>query len=151
MKKLKSLVFTAAIVALPAVPAHAIGKPDLKSCEAANVRLHDLAIGANGKGVRSFYKGEVLVLQIDQVEPAAASSGLVVLMFDHKSEIGGRVCTAVTHFNSLDIDAAKSAYDPESGVTLTVPARDYDGIGSRPGKPLVLTINAAKGEVTATR
>lgn len=125
----------------------------LPSCEAANVSLHDLAISARGDGVRSFYEGAALVVAIDQVEPAAASAGLVILLLDPQSEMGDRNCFAITNFNSLDLDGAKSSYSPDSGVTLRIPATDYDsetGTG-KPGRPLVLEINAATGKVIARR
>ncbi len=125
----------------------------LKSCKAANVGLRDLAINAQGSGVRSFYEGAALVLQVDQIEPAAASAGIVVLLIDPQSELGDRNCYAATGFNGLNLDNAKSSYAPSTGVTLRIPAMNYDAETgtSKPGRALVLTINAATGTVTATR
>lgn len=126
----------------------------LQSCETANVSLHDLAISGSGGGVRSFYEGQALVVAIDQVEPAAASAGLVILLFDPAAELAGdRICFAATGFTGLDLDNAKSSYSPTNGVRLSVPAMDYDhetGM-SKPGKPLIVTINAATGSVGARR
>lgn len=125
----------------------------LPSCDTANVSLHDLAISARGDGVRSFYEGAALVVAIDQVEPAAASAGLVILLLDPQSEMGDRNCFAITNFNGLDLDNATSRYSPGTGVTLRIPASDYDAETgtSKPGRPLVLTINAATGTVIARR
>ncbi len=126
----------------------------LQSCGAANVGLHDLAISGSGGGVRSFYEGQALVVAIDQVEPAAASAGLVILLFDPTAELtGDRICYAATGFTGLDLDKAKSSYSPTTGVTLSIPAMDYDHETgtSKPGKPLIVTINAATGTATASR
>lgn len=151
MTLFKQLLLVSAFALAPQAGATDHQPSLLKSCEEANVRLVDLAIGADGRGVRSFYEGEVLVLQIDQGEPAALSFGLAVLMIDRTSEVIGRKCLAATFFNYVDIDAAKSSYAPETGVTLVIPTSDYDGAQSVPGKPLVLTINAGTSKVTASR
>ncbi|MEL6530205.1 MAG: hypothetical protein AAGK01_03425 [Pseudomonadota bacterium] len=161
---MRSVTFKSCL-ALSATAGLALGSPSatartplsaengLPSCEAANVSLHDLAINARGEGVRSFYEGAALVMAIDQVEPAAASAGLVILLFDPQSEMGDRNCFAITNFNGLDLDGATSSYSPATGVTLRIPATDYDGETgtSKPGRPLVLEINAATGKVIARR
>ncbi len=123
----------------------------LKPCEEANVSLHDLAIGGDGKGVKTYYQGNVLMVQIDQVEPAAMSSGVVILAMAPDSEMGERLCMAATNFSYLDLDKAKSFYDRGNGLTVSIPAMDYDGMGSVPGKPLIVKINLGKGEIAATR
>lgn len=137
----------------PMAQAPASGMIELKSCEDANVGLRDLAISARGKGIRSFYEGNVLLLQVDQVEPAAASAGLVVLMFDPESTMGDRNCYAATGFTGLNLDSARSSYDPATGVKVRIATMQYDHEtgGSRPGRPLILQINAATGTVTASR
>ena len=123
----------------------------LKPCEEANVSLHDLAIGGDGKGVKTYYEGNVLMVQIDQVEPAAMSSGVVILAMTPDAEMGERICMAATNFSYLDLDKAKSFYDRGNGLTVSIPAMDYDGMGSVPGKPLIVKINLGKGEIAATR
>ncbi len=129
------------------------GIPELPSCEDANVSLHDLAISGRGRGVRSFYEGNVLVLKIDQVEPAAASAGVIILLPDPESEMGDRKCYAATGFNGLDLDKAKSHYSNASGLRLKIAATRYDPETgtSVPGRALILRINASAGTVTAIR
>ena len=156
--KIASIASAAAALALgsatPMAQSPDAPTPSLPSCKAANVSLHDLAINGNGSGVRSFYEGAALVVAIDQVEPAAAAVGLVILLFDPSAELSGdRNCFAVTGFSGLDLDSATSSYSPATGVTLRVPAMDYDhetGM-SKPGKPLIVTINAATGIANASR
>jgi hypothetical protein len=126
--------------------------PLLRSCEEAYVGLTSLAIGDDGAGVREFLYGQVVVLLVDQVEPAAAAFGIVILATDPESEMGDRRCFAVTQLNAVDLDAATAELDGERSVTLTIPVRDFDEeTGSREGKPLVMTANVETGEVTATR
>ena len=125
----------------------------LKPCAETNVDLRDLAIGSEGAGIKSYYNGSVLMVQIDQVEPAAASSGIVILAYTPASEWGERTCLAATNFNFLDLDKAKSSYDPDTGLKVTIPAMDSDpeqGI-SVSGKPLLISINLSKNKFDATR
>lgn len=137
----------------PSAQAHDEEAKILKPCDEANVDLRDLAIGGEGKGVKSYYNGNVLMVQIDQVEPAAASSGLVILAHTPDSEWGERTCLAATNFSFLDLDKAQSFYDRGNGLNVSIPAMDYDpeqGI-SVPGKPLSIKINLGKGEFDAAR
>jgi len=133
--------------------APASGPVELRACEDSNIGLRDLAISASGNGVRSFYEGAALVLLVDTIEPAAASAGVVVLLLDPQSEMGDRNCFAATGLSGLDLDTARSSYSPATGVTLSIPAMTYDHEEgySKPGKPLILTIDAATGSVTARR
>ncbi|MDJ0643438.1 MAG: hypothetical protein QNJ15_11515 [Erythrobacter sp.] len=133
--------------------APASGTLELKSCEQANVGLRDLAINSRGSGARSFYEGNVLLLEIDQVEPAAASAGLVVLMLDPESTMGDRHCYAFTGFNGLDLDRARSSYSASTGLRVSIATSryDHDTGTSKPGRPLVLRINASAGTVAASR
>lgn len=128
------------------------GQPVVRDCDAASVGLRDLVVGDDGEGIRSFYSGQVVLLAIDQVEPAAAASGVVIMMDLRGSEMGERRCYALTGFTFLDVDKTKSAYDPQTGLRLTIPAFDYDTErGGIPGKPLVLRINLERASVTASR
>jgi len=130
---------------------HAQDASLLRSCEDARVGLRDLAIGRSS-GARTFYEGDVLVMRIDQVEPAAAASGIVILAMIPDGEPGARRCLAATQFAYLDLDRATSAYDPREGLTLSIPARDNDPAGtSIAGKPLVVKINRATGAISAAR
>ncbi len=150
-----SLAALATSLGLTGASAKTIAAPDnlLKTCEEANVSLLDLAIGSDGKGTKTYYNGNVQMVQIDQVEPAAASSGLVILAMLPDSEMGERVCMAATHFSYLDLDNAKSSYDRGNGLNLTIPAMDYDPETSMSvqGKPLSIKINLGKGVFSATR
>lgn len=154
---LASIITASGALALGAVApmaqTPASGAVELSACKDTNIGLRDLAISAQGNGVRSFYEGAVLVLMVDTIEPAAAAAGVVVLLIDPQSELGDRNCFAATGFSGLDLDAAKSSYSPATGVILSIPAMTYDqDVGfSKPGKPLILTMNAATGLVTASR
>lgn len=127
--------------------------PLLRTCEEAYIGLTSLAVGDDGAGVREFADGQVVVMQIDQIEPAAASFGVVILTWEPLSELGGRMCHAATQYNYLDVDAATSQTDDANRLTLTFPTRDYDHENgeSVEGKPLVVSIDLEQGEVAARR
>jgi len=134
---------------LSAATAHA---QDLRSCKDAGVDLQTLAIGPNGEGIRTYYEGAAMLLALDLVEPAAASAGFALLLADYEMP-GASICFAATGFSGLDIDKATAKYDPKIGVTVSIPAMDYnpDTGASEPGKPLILVIKGTKGEATLTR
>lgn len=116
------------------------------------VGISSLMVTAEGDGIRSFYNNQVQVMLVDLIEPSASATGLVVLLPDPVSHLGERLCKLVARFYNLDVDKTESSYDPETGLQLTVPAIDLDIYGNGiPGTPLLLTVNVAKGTVTAKR
>lgn len=123
----------------------------LKPCDEANIGLRDLAISEKS-GVRTFYEGNVLMVSIDQVEPAAAARGVAILAMVPGDEPGARRCLAATGFAFLDLARARSRYDPREGLSVIIPASDPDDVsGTVQGPPLVVRINLGSGAMTASR
>lgn len=101
----------------------------------------------------TFANGAVRIALLDVVEPAAAAFYLLILHppFD---EVGARTCTVVgldddlgyaaIFFNNLEAD-----YDPNSGLTVTVPAVIYLPEQSfQNSAVLTISINQSTGDVT---
>ena len=84
------------------------GQPVVRDCDAAGVGLRDLVVGDDGGGIRSFYSGEVVLLAIDQVEPAAAASG-VAIMADLRA--GGEAIGGPPPFTRADRSRFLSSLD----------------------------------------
>ena len=123
----------------------------LSSCEETGVDLTNVAVGADLGGVRNYYEGLVTLFAIDTVEPACCASGVAVVMpaEPHGDEPVGFACWAIKGAASIDLRAARSSYDPRRGLTVTIPARDYDPDtgGTVPGEPIRLSIDAGRGTI----
>ncbi|RED16624.1 hypothetical protein [Parasphingopyxis lamellibrachiae] len=119
-----TMIRTAALLAALSLPIAAEAQPTgFDDCENAwPAQLENLAIGENGEGIRTFYDGAVTLLQIDTIEPAAASGGFVVMMWTG-SELSDldRLCWVTAGHGGIDVDATTSSYDPAEGLTLSVP------------------------------
>jgi len=104
----------------------------------------------------TFADGAIRVAVIDMIEPAGGAFYLLVLS-PPRNEIGDRQCRFVGAQNgigfwSLDMKGTEAAYDPATGLTLTIPAAvtGPGDTGAPPLRPLTVTINQATGEVTAS-
>lgn len=112
--------------------------------------LEQLYIGEDGEGVRTFYDGSVVLLRIDTIEPAAASGGMVVMMWtgSELSDIN-RSCWVNTGHGLVDVDATESSYDPAEGLTLSVPtSRHSPEDGSLLEGAIRFRLNADAGTLT---
>jgi len=101
--------------------------------------------------VQSFANGEVRALGLDTSEPACCSAHLMVDFFVASEPFP--LCALVSAgngsgFSGLRMAELTAAYDPATGLTLTLPAGRYDGSASIMS-PLHVTINRATGTVTA--
>ena len=103
----------------------------------------------------TFSGGRVRIAALDTVEPAGGFAWLLVLSppFD---EIGARQCRVVgltdgMGFAGLFLDTLVSAYDPATGLSLTLDVRLLDPASNTFARaPLALVLNQATGEITAT-
>ena len=100
---------------------------------------------------RSFANGAVRIAVLDTVEPAVGAFYLLVLM---DSDDPWRRCRIVaaqaSGFAALSLDAMQSAYDPATGLRLSMDVQQFDVETGRP-EPAVLNvlINQTNGTVTA--
>ena len=145
----KSFAMALAVLTWPAL---AIAQPSgLVGCEENDIGLWSVAVGTDLSGVRSFYAGQVTLLALDTVEPACCAAGVAIVMPDapHGDEPVGPRCWALTGYGEVDLRAARSRYDPRSGLTLTIPTSRYDAATGRAvaGEPIRLRINAARGTI----
>jgi len=150
LKAAKAILFAASLSTGTACLAGEMTELPVQDCYEM-VDISSLMITADGGGIRSFYNGQVQVMLVDLIEPAAMAAGLVVLLPDPESHLGERICKLVTQFNGLDVDQTTSTYDAKTGLHLSVPVTDYDGEYGTPGTPLLLTVNVAAGTVFAQR
>lgn len=97
--------------------------------------------------------GSVRVARVDMVEPAAAAWKLAIIS-PPRDELGIRQCRIVQSkngmgFYDLDFAARRSSYDPERGLTLTMPAQTYDTEDPNEGRfTLTVTVNQQTGDIT---
>lgn len=103
----------------------------------------------------TFANGAVRIAVLDAIEPGAMPLHLMVLT-PPWDELGGRVCRIVSHsaggigFNALTLAGMERAYDPATGLSLTLRAAIWDGDTGAP-RPvrLSVSINQATGRVSA--
>lgn len=97
--------------------------------------------------------GQIRVALLDMVEPAGGALKLLVIS-PPRDELGFRQCRVVQAgngigFYDLDFAAREARYDPQRGLTLTMPAQHY-----LPEEPdggwysLSVTINQQTGAIT---
>jgi len=141
-----------ALAALAWPAAAGAQRSELYSCEEAGVDLTSVSVGADLGGVRSFYEGRVTLFALDTVEPACCASGVAVVMpaEPHGDEPVGYACWAIKGVAAVDLRSARSSYDPRRGLTLTIPARDYDADtgATISGEPIRLRIDAGRGTIS---
>jgi hypothetical protein len=106
------------------------------------------------ENTRVFAKGDIRLVVLDTIEPAVASFHLVIL-HPPRDELGGPMCSMVSvnggfGFSGMSLGAAAATYDPERGLTVTLPVGVYnaDTAGFDQGM-LAVTINQANGLVQA--
>lgn len=124
MTAMRTATLLAALALPMAAQAQSTGFEDCENAWPA--QLQNLAIGENGEGIRTFYDGAVTLMQIDTIEPAAASGGVIVMMWTG-SDLGDleRLCWVTAGHGGVDVEATAARYDPAEGLTLAVPTRTY--------------------------
>ncbi|SIS80562.1 hypothetical protein [Paracoccus saliphilus] len=104
----------------------------------------------------TYSDGAIRIARLDFTEPAAAAVKLLVLSPPH-DELGLRQCRVVSLSNGMgfyDIDFAQreASYDPQRGLTIAMPARQYlpesDQGGDDGWFQLFIMINQQSGEIT---
>lgn len=104
---------------------------------------------------RTFANGEIRLVVLDTIEPAAAAFHLVIL-HPPRDILGGQMCTQVSAddgigFGGMDIGPAAASYDPGRGLTVALPVSTYDPEAADFYRDSLLsvTINQANGQVQA--
>ncbi|RMC36468.1 hypothetical protein C9E81_07365 [Paracoccus alkanivorans] len=104
----------------------------------------------------TYSDGAIRIARLDFTEPAAAAVKLLVLS-PPRDELGLRQCRVVSLSDGMgfyDIDFARreASYDPQRGLTISMPARQYlpesDQGGDDGWFQLYITINQQSGEIT---
>ena len=145
-------IWIAAVAAMAAhEPASAPRLPgELVGCDEAGLGIWSVSVDER-RGVRSFYRGAVTLLELDMVEPAGAPAGVAIVMpaVPIENEPVGPTCWAVVGYSSVDVAAARASYDPRQGLTLSIPTYVYDGESDRAvaGAPIRLRINPTRGTI----
>lgn len=104
----------------------------------------------------SFANGAVRVALIDTIEPASAAFYLLVL-HPPTGDMGTRSCTLIARgegygYAAIFFEDLSAAYDPSSGLSLTVPAVIYlPEEGFQNSALLRVTINQSTGDVTVAQ
>lgn len=104
----------------------------------------------------TFANGDIRVALLDGIEPAAAAYRLLILSPPY-DEVGGRQCRMVGipgghGYGAIEFAARHASYDPETGLTLILPARqpDPDPAGDDGWFQLAVRINQQTGEIVTT-
>lgn len=144
------LLFGLAALAAPLLATPALAGP-LTTCEDYWPRIDTLAVDEHGDGIRSFYDGQVMLVAIDEGEPAAASQGFVLLMPDPQPEgEWGLMCFVARNFHGLDVEGASASYDPATGLTVHLTEQLWDVSESRAAGTRIRTLRVNLAEGTAT-
>ena len=120
-------------------------------CEEAGVGLWSIAPGEDGSGLRSYYNGQVTVVALNLIEPAAAPGGVAIIMpgVERDGEPPSPACWAFTGFDWVEVADAQAEYGPANGLLLTLPTRRWDEErqDSVPSAPLRIRIDLGRGRV----
>ncbi|MCO6384978.1 hypothetical protein [Oceanicola sp. 502str15] len=105
---------------------------------------------------RTFANGEVRLVLLDTIEPAAAPYHLMILSPPY-DEVGGRQCKVLSRdgrsgWAGVQFDLLEAGYDPATGLTLTLPAMiwlpEKNFVNST---LLTITLNQSTGEIGVTQ
>lgn len=136
-----------AILALTTVPAFA----QITPCDDAT-RI-DVIAEPWEENSSTYADGKIRVAVLDFTEPAATAWKLLVLSPPY-DEVGYRQCRIVeisenVGFYGFRFNDHEASYDPETGLTLTIPASTYNvETDEADWKELTVTINQLTGEIT---
>jgi hypothetical protein len=123
--------------------------PHQGECRDAGIGIETLVTPV-AKNVRSFYNNRVQIYNIDTIEPAAGPAGIAIVLPDNDDPLGGSKCFAIRNFGEIDIKAARVAYDPAKGLSLSIPTRSTDSETgrSKPGPQLNVLTDLQRSSVT---
>lgn len=105
---------------------------------------------------RSFANGDVRLVLLDTIEPAAAPYHLMILSPPY-DEVGGRQCKVLSRENQsgwagMDFDQLEAGYDPALGLSFTLPAMiwlpEKNFVNST---VLTMTLNQSTGHITVSQ
>ncbi|WP_231592542.1 hypothetical protein [Pelagovum pacificum] len=133
------------------LPALATAEPLVRDCDSYIANARNLSRPFD-QATREFANGEVAILSLLLDEPACCGAHLMVTYPDPYE--GFAQCRLVTTademgYASFDLVSAQAAYDPATGLVLSLPARQFDGSDFAP-LTVEVTVNRAVGEVYAT-
>ena len=104
---------------------------------------------------RTFANGDIRLVVLDTIEPAAAAFHLLIL-HPPRAELGIPMCSVVSSgegqgFGGMDIGPATASYDPARGLTVSLPVSLYDPEAADfyADKVLSVTINQSTGQLQA--
>jgi len=124
---------------------------EVRSCNDVSVGIETLVTPV-ANNVRTFYNNRIQIYNIDTIEPAAAPAGIVIVLPSSPEDdpIGGSKCLAIRGFSAINIKAARAAYDPAKGLSLSIPTRKFDPETDKfkSGPRLNISINLQRFEVT---
>lgn len=143
-------ILAACLQALAALPAQAV---TVAACDGlASVQSIAEPWEAN---TRTFANGEIRLVVLDTIEPAAGAFHLAIL-HPPRDELGSPMCSQVSAsegmgFGGMDIGPATASYDPARGLTVSLPVSVYDPDAAEfyTVKRLSVTINQSTGQVQA--
>lgn len=152
---MRPLIRTAATALIAALlPAQAIADVQANPCD----WLRDMRniVEPWEENTRTFYNGQVRVVNADSGEPACCSANLLLLVPDPEDEMEGDKCVAIgmgpgMGVTRLDYHKLTADYDPATGLTLRFPYAILNLETSRmgPTKNATVRINLKTGEVSA--
>lgn len=144
------LTLAAVSLALLALPVSAV---TISACE----RFSDVGSIAEPweANTRTFANGDIRLVVMDTIEPAATAFHLVIL-HPPRDELGSPMCSMVSAddglgFGGMDIRPATASYDPTSGLTVSLPISVYDPEAASfySEQWLTVTINQSTGALQA--
>ncbi|QDC11697.1 hypothetical protein FHY55_18345 [Oceanicola sp. D3] len=105
---------------------------------------------------RSFANGDVRLVLLDTIEPAAAPTHLMILSppFD---ELGSRQCKVLSRegqagWAGMQFERLEAGYDPARGLTFTLPAMIWLPEKNFVNSTLLsITLNQSTGEITVSQ
>lgn len=106
------------------------------------------------ENTRTFANGDVRVVNLDTVEPAAGFAFLMIVSPPYDA-LGSRQCVTVGHANAmgfagLAFDGLTSDYDPAIGLIFDVVVSTYDPETAQSSQRMLnITVNQATGEIGA--
>lgn len=145
------LVRATLILAMCALPSLAVGQA-VRECDTFEANARNLAfLSDSTPAVNLFANGDVWTIGLDTLEPACCSAHLMVNFFTEVEPFPFCAMISASEglgFSGIIFEQMTATYDPNVGLTLTMPAGRYDGAASVLS-PLVVTINRATATVTA--
>ncbi len=136
----------AALAFSPHAWAQSVGECDWRASAANLVEPWDEAS-------KSFANGAVRIALLDVIEPAAAAYHLLLLSPPY-GVMEDRQCRVISRegsfgFMGVEFDQIAAGYDPEKGLTLSLPAALYNPDTAEGDWGLLhITVNQSSGEIT---